>query len=384
MFNSVEFLWISEIAEGSDPNRIMSFVQHLMSMLQGGHRHDSAEGGATAAEKELVMQRNTALATVLVRQSLALEATRVCSVLRQAAPALPVEVLLAIAEHRLSSPPFVGCCCCEESRCAHVHWSDAPDTRAVCAGCGHMRTVTTRPVVPFEAESWALRTARVSLLKRPTWKPCRHFHREGEGLRAVRHRGSGLHSFRTIVCGEWITRGTVTYELHFPRLQAPCAVGIGVVNPQSAVNRDIAWCPGTGPWEDAYGLCIEGVEVDSERSIRALGEDARAAFGGNGTTFAVRGSTGTTSTCADESALPALRQGDVFRVTVDATERALIIRRRVPIDDSEMSDAAPHVHEWEPAICLRLNDGDGSSSEPLALTVSLKYASDECHLIARD
>ena len=74
---------------------------------------------------------------------------------------------------------------------------------------------------------------RYILVEKPTWRPCRHFHREGDGLRAVRHRWSGLHSFRTIICGEWVIRGTVTYELHFPRLEAPCAVGIGVVNPQA-------------------------------------------------------------------------------------------------------------------------------------------------------
>jgi len=353
-------------------------------------------------EEETAMQCAAASSTALVRQSLALQAARVCSVLRQAAPALPVEMQLAIAEHCLGSPRCEGCCRCFETGCARALWSapsDAvPDTRVLCAECGHLRTVTTRPVVPLGSELWPLRTARVSLVEKPTWRPCRHFHREGDGLRAVRHRWSGLHSFRTIVCGEWVVRGTVTYQLHFPRLEAPCAVGIGVVNPQAAVNWDIAWCPGTRDWEDAYGLCIEGVELDAERTdhaIRALGEEKRACFGGSGTTTALVGGAGpqAASSNLEESALPVLLQGDVFRVTVDATARALTIQRRVPVVRSEMT--ARHVHKWEPAICMTLHDiADGTSgasstaaggqAPPLALTVSLKYASDECHLIARD
>jgi hypothetical protein len=97
-----------------------------------------------------------------------------------------------------------------------------------------------------------------------------------------------------------------------------------------------------------------------------------------------------------QSALPVLLQGDVFRVTIDATVRTLTIQRRVPIvESSEMTDATRHVHTWEPAICMQLNDiangtrgasstAAGGQAPPLALTVSLKYASDECHLIARD
>ena len=157
---------------------------------------------------------------------------------------------LTIAENCLDTPRCEGVCTCGPTPAAGgstslVLWaapSDAaPDTRVLCAYCGHLRKVTTRPVVPLAGEQWPLRTARVSSPALPTWSPCRHFHREAGETHAVRHRWSGLHSFRTIVCGEWVVRGSVTYELHFPRLDAPCAVGIGVVNPRAAVNSDIAW-----------------------------------------------------------------------------------------------------------------------------------------------
>jgi hypothetical protein len=172
--------------------------------------------------------------------------------------------------------------------------------------------------------------ARISAATEPAaWKHCRHFHIEGgSGAVAVRHRLSGLHSFRTVVAAEWVFAGAVTYELTLRTAAIPgagLALGIGMVTPSAQVNCDIAWAPGTRDWAHAWGLCIEGSpgspgehehgheeeEEDGrhDNQIRAI--EAPWFCGGRGANVDA------------PRFRPGLSEGARFRVTIDATRRSL-------------------------------------------------------------
>ena len=76
----------------------------------------------------------------------------------------------------------------------------------------------------------------------------------------MRHRASGLHSFRTIVASEWVHRGRVQYLVTMEKLREPFAFGIGVVRPDSNVNSALGWTPGVvcAPPRTGWGVCWEG------------------------------------------------------------------------------------------------------------------------------
>ena len=77
---------------------------------------------------------------------------------------------------------------------------------------------------------------------------------------------SGLHSFRTVVCGEWVAEGTARYRVRFPQLTHPTAAGIGVVTTEANVNSEVAWCAGTRGWSNAWGLCVEKEDASAGHS----------------------------------------------------------------------------------------------------------------------
>ena len=214
--------------------------QFLLQMLQA---EGSQDGPASPDEKQKLASRGTARPTTLVAQHLALQAAQAVRVLKGVAPSLPPEVCLGIADLAASSPPFEGCCRCHDLSAGRLpgspNWKvlspGEPGTCLLCADCGRVRAVTAQPLLPLNGAIWPLSASTVSSPHPARWKNCRHFHRErrndrgdsGE-LSAVRHRASGLHSFRTIVANEWILSGSRSYELYFEQLEPPFAAGIGV------------------------------------------------------------------------------------------------------------------------------------------------------------
>ena len=259
----------------------------------------------------------------------------------------------------------------------------------ICASCFRLRSAVVTPRVPLPDGVLPLRPLGVHLSK-PTWKACRHFHREGSGneanQHAVRHRMSGLHSFRTIACGEWLIRGSVTYELIFPTLVAPFSAGIGVVTPHTDVNTDTAWCAGTRGWIDSWGLCIEGLldEEDDRHEIRAIPGDA----------WAESCAPGDVQDRDDVLVAKALglQQGDRFHVTIDADKRSLTIKlvaRRAGGSSAELPAPLTMPLNTHPSVMLPSQLGEYHSSPwprdrpPLALAVALKFAGDTCVLARR-
>ena len=92
---------------------------------------------------------------------------------------------------------------------------------------------------PLPSGDWHNMRSGVVSVGDGSFKPCRHFHVE-DGGGAVRHRMSGLHSFRTIVVGEWVLSGRVTYAVQLDNMRWPLALGVGCVTPRCDVNSDTA------------------------------------------------------------------------------------------------------------------------------------------------
>ena len=254
-------------------------IRQSMSLGEGSTNESERESLETAFAAEVS-------AASEAQQAVALSAARALSVLRHVEePELPLEVQLDIAERSAAGDGIKRCTCMTNQAAPQLTWgvANAPANGAytICASCFRLRSAVVTPRIPQPDGVLPLRPLGVNLSK-PTWKACRHFHREGSGneanQHAVRHRMSGLHSFRTIACGEWLIRGSVTYELIFPTLVAPASAGIGVVTPHTDVNTDTAWCAGTRGWVDSWGLCIEGQldEEDDRHEIRAIPGDAWA------------------------------------------------------------------------------------------------------------
>eukprot|EP00966_Prymnesium_polylepis_P175039 4050278-Prymnesium_polylepis.1 len=219
--------------------------------------------------------------------------------------------------------------------------------------------------MPEAGGGWfALRCCTVTVGE-ASFKPCRHFMREHPATGqqsdrcAMRHRLSGLHSFRSIVASEWVIRGKVTYEIILERLRSlssPVALSVGCVTPECEVNRDTGWAAGMRGWEASWGVCVEEYPGDDDdpslHEIRAI--DSRAKYGGK---FEPTGAWG---------AWPQpdldVQMGDVVVVTIDATARALgveVVRGGSRVSASKLG---------------RLEGSEPTA--PLALCVGLKYAND--------
>ena len=340
----------------------------------------SGDGDATDEEKALVLRFDRATPTETLQTHFATEAARALNVVQQAAPGLPNELQLAVAELAMMTDSLEmqghGFCSCNTRATAlHADWSAVDDAASiVCRACGKARSVMVRPALRVDGHRRALRPVHVRCAERAKFQPCRHFHTEGDerddpiaedaghlrGCVAVRHRMSGLHSFRTVVCGEWVAEGTARYRVRFPQLTHPTAAGIGVVTTEANVNSEVAWCAGTRGWSNAWGLCVENEDASAGHSeIRALGAGNRAMFGGRGS-----------ASDSSDAALPTLNAGDVFDVEIDATRRTLTISKR----DPDVGHVQP--------ICMQIP----STVRPprkhpeLALAVALKFAGDSCRI----
>ena len=372
------------------PANLMALVQ-MLSGVRGGPQR---EGPATAAERTTLQQ--AAGAEVLLRESLALGCARIISYLRQLPVELQPEIMVAIAEEALDKESGGLEGSDQMCECARGHRGDdtltlafsshdAPTTRAVCHRCGKITHAVCKPrVQPLPGGDWhSLRSAVVSVLE-GSFKPCRHFHVEGPGGRsAVRHRMSGLHSFRTIVVGEWVLSGRVTYAVQLDNLRLPLALGVGCVAPRCDVNSDTAWAAGTRGWPDAWGVVVEehsaGPDDEQQLSqIRAC--EQRAAVGGSGERAgAVALAEGQRrrpwwQMSLSEEELPSLQAGDTFVCTIDAGRRRFEWR----VERGGATIAPPP--NWRPdegredlySVPLATDEGHNS----FALAVALKYASD--------
>lgn len=181
-----------------------------------------------------------------------------------------------------------------------------------------------------------------------SFSPSRHFMPEQaqSGQRdhscAVRHRMSGLHSFRTAVVSEWVLCGRVAYEITLESIGAlasPAAIGVGCVAPTCDVNCDTAWAPGTWGWRDCWGVCIEEHPTEehdpSLHEIRAIGTH-RAVYGGR---FGPGpdGEGGARMWAIDDESLN-VQVGDVLHAIIDIHSEQ--VRRVIPNTMTQAS--APH------------------------------------------
>jgi len=210
-----------------------------------------------------------------------------------------------------------------------------------------------------------------------------------EGTCIVRHRMSGYHSFRTAVCKEWVVRGTIAYRIRFTKLTAPFSCGIGVVTPKTDINSDVAWCPGTRGWKNAWGLCIEGTDDDDNPRDNNHHHEARAIT----EPFVLGGSSKHEIVNSDFLLAHLNNNGVEFRVVIDATNRSL------QIEGPFLQEQGTTQHSAK--FCIKLTEEEEEDNDavmsaenttknnetvmnkplPLALTVSLKFAGDEAILL---
>jgi hypothetical protein len=318
------------------------------------------EGPATPEERQLLREAADQQALAELQAAVAIDAARCVHTVHEALGAhaagvgLPPEIAAAVVRAAVTVVDdaarrrLCGCALIGTGRHS-LHWeggtTDCGKAGAglVCAHCGKLVHATVWPRVRQPGgEPCPVGGARISAGTEPAaWKQCRHFHIEGgSGTVAVRHRMSGLHSFRTVVAAEWVFAGAVTYELTLQTAALPgagLALGIGMVTPSAQVNSDVAWAPGTRDWAHAWGLCIEGRPgaQPQRRAAQAGGEDDQEEeeededeedgrhdnqiraietpwfCGGRGATVDA------------PRFCPALSEGTRFRVTIDATKRSL-------------------------------------------------------------
>jgi len=329
----------------------------------------------------------------ILQCEIATEIYKLMKLARMICPHLSRDVSVMIAAFGICRPKDSCCDCSDNKDIFEFSWlkgeeeslaADGKDTAfSICASCGKPRCAKLQPRIPHYPSSevspsivigMVLISARIS-----TWKPCRHFHLEETGTLAVRHRLSGFHSFRTMVCNEWVVKGTTLYRVRFQSLRRPFSAVIGVVSPKSNVNSDKAWCPGTRSWKHAWGICVEGSEEGNEfhhHGVRATEE--KIELGGTGKKEVI-----------NSNALTNLEEGAEFEVMIDATNQIVKIE-------------GPFLHQnAQQETCravFQINleqEGNNIPTEvkvpisptrsmPLALTVSLKFAGDEALLLPKD
>lgn len=400
---------------GEQPNRIRGARRAF-------HTQQDGEGCASSEERRWLRQVAGGNRLAELRGAVAVDATRCLHLVQQALAvhvaddtALPVDIaavivravvtgvadsartqlcgceLLGTGRHSLCWDGWdVAAVAAREAGTEEAGYEAAPCI--VCARCGKYLRVEVGPRVQQpRGELCPLGRAHVSAGTEPAaWKQCRHFHLEGAGgAVAVRHRMSGLHSFRTIVAAEWVFAGTVIYELTFRTVAIPAgglAIGIGMVTPSASVNRDVAWAPGTRDWAHTWGLCIEGEAEnggDAHNQIRAI--ETSWFCGGRGATVDA------------PRFCPAVSQGTTFRVAIDATRRWLRVCILDPEGQKEQLCGELWLQGEEeesdlPDGSLGLSSDEDIEEEsddeehavgraPLALALALKFAGDEVSIV---
>ena len=317
------------------------------------------DGEASQAE----LQRLDAADWKDLKPAYAAACARACVVARELPVSLPPELIAAIAENSAEAP-VERLCACGQRRGEEVIMANTTERLAVCAACGKPTLAAFAPrVLPAgKGGDWhALRLVNLQAPGRAIhFKPCRHFHRQrpdgvGYGLAkefAMRHRASGLHSFRTIVASEWVHRGRVQYLVTMEKLREPFAFGIGVVRPDSNVNSALGWTPGVvcAPPRTGWGVCWEG------RPEGSPGNERRSSPHSSWRSDRYRES--------DPKLPVGVREGDGVFLIIDMTAGLIEVHVVNPGKD--------------PTAVARI-DLDRTAQEapaPVALAVALKYAGD--------
>lgn len=394
-------------------------ARHRGTRLVRGRGSQNGEGCASSEERRLLRQAAGGAGLAELRAAVAVDVARCVHVVQQAfsvhaadGVALPIDIGEAVARAAVTGVAdcarrqLCGCGLLGTGRHS-LRWegessgatartaTDEATPCIVCARCGRYIRLEVRPRVRQPGgELCPLGAARISAgLEPAAWKQCRHFHLEGvAGAVVVRHRMSGLHSFRTAVAAEWVLAGTVVYELTFRTVAIPdggLAIGIGMVTPSALVNSDVAWAPGTRDWAHAWGVCIEG---------EAVGEQAHGGGGAQNQIRAIE----TPWFCGGRGATvdaprfcPTVSEGTRFRVAVDATSRSL--RVCVISDDGkeqlcgelwlqgeeeETNPPSPGLSSDEDLEEQHSDDEEHAVGRaPLALALALKFAGDEVSVI---
>lgn len=333
----------------------------------------------------------------------AIDISKRMRLVQQLSPRLPGDVSASIAALGVGYPTRLCCTCRNSNQGFDCSWQpneeEGPSSSSslssyenekdpavsVCTSCIRPRYARFRPRIPRSStpsSSGAGLIAPPMMLgmlhvraRAPTWDPNRHFHVELNDTRVVRHRVSGFHSFRTVVCDEMVVKGVVTCRIRFRRRSRhqtttwPFSCGVGVVTPRADINSEIAWCPGTRGWKDAWGLCIEGRANPSAspyHGMRAM--DENMVLGGVGK-----------KTVTNGNVLTDLGTGADFRITIDATNRCLEIEASLLNDNDNESGGK----RTNPCAFFRidLEEEEKQKDQPLILTVSLKFAGDEAVLM---
>jgi hypothetical protein len=373
------------------------------------------EGPVTEREQICIetAQQGHGLAT-----QLALAVARVLALLQRLCPHLPSDIMSEIALAAIELPEASNreVCRCHggapPSISLKAPQNGVSQQRHVrCTLCGKVSLATIAVRVPT-SEGLVVMMATIAGGD-AVWKPCRHFHREIANSRAVRHRMSGLHSFRTIVCSEWVMSGTAEYVLDLEHLQQPGSFGVGVVTPDAAVNCDTAWVAGSR-WENSGGLIIEGLVGDVNMQERSEYDEIRAID----TRTKLRNFVAIDDTSTSSSSSPSLpslsqlevgglRQGQQLWVRIDASRGTMDIAfcsgesmgtGRGPILRLQMPEQPSHsrVRHRSHSRSEEEEEGDEEMSEdssissangwrshgrtPFTLAIGLKFAGDTARL----
>lgn len=333
------------------------------------------DGEATQAE----LQRLAAADWTDLKPAYAAACARACVVARELPVSLPPELIAAIAGNSAEAPVERFCTCGQRGReeltmtplSYPTKYRNLTERLVVCAACGKPTLAAFAPrVLPAgKGGDWhALRLVNLEAPGRAVhFKPCRHFHRQrresqGDGYvlakdSAMRHRASGLHSFRTIVANEWVHRGRAEYFVGLESLREPFAFGIGVVRPDSNVNSALGWTPGVvcAPPRTGWGVCWEG------RPEGSPGNERRSSPHSSWRSDRYRES--------DPKLPVGVRQGDGVSLVVDMTAGFIEVHvlRFVPESGTVVPESVARI------------DLDRTAQEapaPVALAIALKYAGD--------
>ena len=420
----------SDSEQGDDfvpPPNLAALVQqlgagHLMDMISGvgnpgiGLHHADGNGPASTAERERV---SSARHHIQLQQALAVHCSHVATVLRQLPWNLPPELVWMIAELSCDVATVAGSIMCS---CEHEHplvsspvvdptgtieWSSGGPTApclTVCSHCGKACVASCTPRVPPDAVGgeWArLRTARTTagqvIFKRNHHFMFEHAKSAQRGRQyAVRHRLSGLHSFRAVVASEWVVHGRATYEIRLDGLRSrasPLAFSVGCVAPTCHINSTLGWEPG-GTHPGSWGFTVERRQTEEEETpedeVRAISNpETELACGGYFCPPSLEGLEEAGSENSWQSGydpqlqcdgLKDVQVGDRLHATIDATARTFrleVWREGSGCVVSCLLGMYRHISDddGDDALCSRMGH-HMERGEPLALCVALKYAND--------
>eukprot|EP00592_Proboscia_alata_P027484 CAMPEP_0194451008 /NCGR_PEP_ID=MMETSP0176-20130528/131059_1 /TAXON_ID=216777 /ORGANISM="Proboscia alata, Strain PI-D3" /LENGTH=365 /DNA_ID=CAMNT_0039278393 /DNA_START=29 /DNA_END=1126 /DNA_ORIENTATION=- len=341
-----------------------------------------------------------------VQTAIAIHIAKTMKIIREIAPQLPTDVIVNISTFGIGEiiPENAECCSCNKRRrqkdtselnLAWVNCQSFQTGVAVCSNCWKAGYAVVRPRMPRQKQHSTVASSypiSACISVQPLWMVNRHFQMNPNTTVATRHRMSGFHSFRTVLCNQWVTSGSVSYILQF-KLSYPHSFGVGIVTPEATVNLDTGWCAGTKGWKHAWGLCVEGRRsgtVERYNEMRAIEESI--VFDGG-----IPEQGGENS---DESAR-VIENAKTFKVTIDASRRTLKIEKiqsatepsidptkstvlSLCLAEEEKNDSAtksnrPGIDDISQTISQACSAVSGSQEQrpPLSLAVALKFAGDE-------